>query len=385
MARYQENGVEVPESARVLLFSHRNLYDQEVWRAGYREFEQIIQEVDSVELLAPERASWFDFRKRNALRIGKYSPLILNPGVKPIRLSRYYDLLFVICEKPSELLNISAIEGRKDHCKTTICCLPEFFEKDLPFYKSASRVLATFDHVLFTTIGTDAFRPLLGDRMSFLPAGIDAIRFCPYPDPPQRFIDVLSIGRRADQTHQALLRKAKTDGILYVYDTIKDLGAYNVEEHRFQFSNLLKRSRYFIVNPGKINRPEETGGQSEFGQRYFEGLAPGAIMIGERPRNNREFDRLFDWPDAVIHVPYGSEGICEVIEELDRDPLRQERIRKRNILEALAKHDWAHRWEIVLQLAGLQPLIKLFERKQRLADLMKLLTCDPIHSRVQVS
>jgi hypothetical protein len=52
-------------------------------------------------------------------------------------------------------------------------------------------------------------------------------------------------------------------------------------------ANMEKRSRYVIVSPGKFHKPEETGGQSKFGCRYFGATAPGTIMIGMRPANNR--------------------------------------------------------------------------------------------------
>ena len=39
------------------------------------------------------------------------------------------------------------------------------------------------------------------------------------------------------------------------------------------------------------------------GNRFFEGAASGAIMVGERP-NNEEFERLFNWPEAVTQLPY---------------------------------------------------------------------------------
>jgi hypothetical protein len=368
--------------ARVLLFSHRNLYEPEVWRAGYRELESVIEEVDNVDVVAPRRAKWHYQRKRNALRFGKYTSLVLNPGVKNLRLKQEYDLLFIVCEKPSDLLSVNAIEKWREHCRTAICWMTEFYEKDIPQYKSVLKVLADFDHVLFTTVGTKEFKQLLKGKVSFLPAGIDTIKFCPYPHIPNRFIDVLSIGRRADPTHQALLRMAKNDGILYMYDTIKDLSAYNVEEHRWLLANLAKRSRYFIAYPGKIDRPIETGEQSEFGQRYFEGLAAGAVLLGDRPRNNKEFDGIFDWPEAVIQVPYASENIREIIRDFEKDPIRAEKMRTHNIVESLSKHDWTHRWETVLKLAGLHPSSKLLERKQRLATLMTIVKSQPLRSGV---
>ena len=76
---------------------------------------------------------------------------------------------------------------------------------------------------------------------------------------------------------------ARETGLFYLHDTIAGSQAINSKEHRALFAKLAKRSRYFIVNPGKIDEPELTGRQIEIGNRYFEGAASGAIMVGERP------------------------------------------------------------------------------------------------------
>lgn len=133
-------------------------------------------------------------------------------------------------------------------------------------------------------------------------------------------------------------------------------------------ANNAKRSRYFIVNPGLIDQPHLRGNQSEIGNRYFEGAGSGTIMIGEYP-TNEEFPRLFDWPDAVIHMPYDFDKIDSIINELDAQPQRQEEIRRNNVAHALTRHDWVYRWETVLATAGLQPLPGLLERKERLKTL----------------
>ena len=370
--------------ARILLLSHRNLYEQEAWRGACREFEEVIAEVDTVDVIAPKPTKWYRQRKRNAQRVGKYTTIGLNPGAEKVSLKKDYALLFTVCEKPSELLHIHAIKDWRERSRVAICWMTEFYEHEIPYHKSVMKALLCFDLVLFTFTRINAFKSLLGNRVAHMPLGIDAIKFCPHLQRPSRFIDVLSIGGRADKTHQALLRMAKDDGFLYVYDTIKDLAVYDVEEHRLQLSNLVKRSRYFIVNPGSIDEPEKTGGQLEFGSRYFEGLAAGALLLGERPGNNKEFDRIFNWSDAVIHVPYGSENIREVIRGLDNDVSRQEKLRNQNIAESLSKHDWVHRWEFVLNLGGLEPLSKLLVRKRRLADLLQTLRADPLQSHVHV-
>lgn len=383
--RNQLTGETVIGDGRILLLSHRNLYEPKAWRGPWRELEAVMAEVDTVDVISPRQGTWYRQRNRVAQHIGTYVPMGLNPGVETVSLKNDYDLFFTVCERTSELLHINAIKGWREHSRLAICWMAEFYEHDIPNYKSVLRTLSRFDFVLFAFTKIDAFKSILGHRVAHLPYGVDAIKFCPHPKRPSRFIDVLSIGGRADTTHQALLRMEKDDDILYVHDTMKGpLAVHDVEEHRLQLSNLVKRSRYFIVNPGSIDQPEKIGRQLEFGSRYFEGLAAGAILLGDRPRNNSEFDRIFNWSDAVIHVPYGSESIREVIHEIDKDLIRQERISTQNIAESLSKHDWVHRWESVLKLAGLQPLPKLLARKQRLAGLLQTLKSSQIRPDVRV-
>jgi hypothetical protein len=201
-----------------------------------------------------------------------------------------------------------------------------------------------------------------------MPPGVDTTLFCPYPGPPGRVVDVYSIGRRSNITHTSLLKMVAESGLLYIHDTIAGDQALKLMEHRALFANLAKRSRYFIVNPGLIDRPDIRGNQLEIGNRYFEGAASGAIMVGERP-NTEEFERLFGWPDAVFHLPYDSSSIDTIICELDRQPDRQDRIRRTNVMQALMHHDWAYRWEAVLKTVGLEPMPELLQRKERLKDL----------------
>jgi len=330
---------------------------------------RILQEVDSVEVLAPNPTNWYPHGKRVAMRLGEFVNFPLNPGIPTIKVEGKYDMFITVCERVSELLHMKSLKGLRDRCKTTVCWLPEFYVKDIPVYKSCVEVLSQFDYVIFMFVANEPFRTIIKGQGRYLPAGVDTLRFCPYPDPPTRSIDVLSIGRRAPAIHKALIRMAREDRKFYVYDTIDALEAYDVEEHRLMIANMAKRSRYFVVSPGKFDKPEETGGQSEFGYRYFEGAAPGTIMIGMRPANNKEFDKIFNWQDAVMEVPFTSDEIVSVIRELDKEPERQMRIRKTNITQCLLNHDWVYRWEALLSLVGMQPLPKLQSRKQALREL----------------
>jgi len=365
---------------RTLLFSHQNISEQMVWRCPSLEFQQVIQKVDSVELLAPKAKSWYREGKRVALRLGEFVNLPINPGVPEIVLSRDYEMFFTVCSSVSDLLHLTAVRGWRERCKIKVCWLIEFYAKDISIYKSCMGVLNEFDFVFFGCSGSEPLKKLTKGQAHFLPGAVDTLGFSPYPQPPKRSIDVLSIGRRAPIIHKSLLQMAKEDGKFYVYDTINALKAFDLNEHRSLLANMAKRSRYFIVSPGKFDKPEETGGQSEFGHRYFEAAAPGAIMIGMRCANNPEFDKIFNWEDAVIEVPFTSDAIIDVIRELDKQPERQMRIRQTNMLQALLHHDWVHRWESVLSMVGLPSLPELQERKaciRHLAEVVKNASTEP--------
>jgi len=357
---------------RILLFSHKNIVEPLVWRCPFQEFEKVVNEVDSVDVLAPARKSWYDNGKRVALRVGEFASLPLNPGVTKTTIDRDYDMFFTACDGPSDLLHLTALKGLRDRCKISVCWFVECYIREIPIYKSCMEILRQFDFVVFMFRENEPFQKIIKGRSQYLPAGIDTLRFCPYPNPPARSIDVLSIGRRAPVTHKALMRMAEEDGKFYVYDTINALRAHNLDEHRSMIANLAKRSRYFIVSPGKFDSLKQTGGQTEFGYRYFEAAAPGTIMIGMRAPNNKEFDRIFNWEDAVIEVPFTSDTIVDTIRELDKQPERQMRISQTNTLQCLLHHDWVYRWEAILNMVGMQPLPMLQARKRRLAELAEI-------------
>jgi len=222
--------------------------------------------------------------------------------------------------------------------------------------------------VLYYSQSVQALNERIGRPCVFVPPGVDTIRFCPYPEPPKRVVDVCSIGRRSETTHRSLLEMAANNGLFYLHDTIAGDQSINLKEHRALFANVVKRSRYFIVNPGLIDQPERRGNQIEIGNRYFEGSAAGTMLVGERPQN-AEFEKLFDWPDAMIHLPYGSSNIAAIFREFDECPERVDQMRRTNMVQALLRHDWVYRWESMLKAVGLEPMPELRQRKERLRTL----------------
>ncbi len=352
------------------MFSLRNIFPDPLFRCPLYEFEDIIREIDSVEMVAPECGKWFDARHSVAKTLAWRLPVCVNPGIekmnKLVKQGGAYELLFAVCGSPADLLFLNTVNDFRRWAKRSVCLLDEMWAKEIPSYRYFLKVLSNVDFVmLYYSQSVMAVSEFIGRPCFFLPPGVDALLFCPYPQTPRRVVDVYSIGRRGEVTHQVLLKMMRERGMFYIYDSIAGNRALNSQQHRLLLANTAKRSRYYLVNPGLIDRPDIRGNQIEIGNRYFEGAGAGAIMVGEEP-NNKAFGKLFDWEEAVIRVPYDSADIERVINELDAQPARQERMRRNNVINALMRHDWVYRWETVLNTVGLEPIAGLFERKERL-------------------
>jgi len=353
---------------RIVIFSQRNIFKKDLFRCAHYEFEDVICQIDSADLLAPI-CNPFGSRYGFAKEVAYHAPIVLNPGVPKTRPAAHYDLFLAVCGTPTDLLSVHAASSWRRASTTSVCLIDEFWIRHMDRSRQYLRMLEDFDFVLlYYSQSARALGERIRSKCLFLPPGIDTLRFCPYPDPPKRVVDVYSVGRRSSTTHRRLLKMAEDEGLFYLHDSIEGNQAISLAEHRPLFASVAKRSRYFIVNPALIDRPDIRGKQIEIGNRYFEGAASGAIMVGERP-DNGEFEKLFCWPDALIHLPYDSSGIDAIIRDLDSQPRRQEGIRRTNAAQALLRHDWVYRWQTILKAVGLEPMPELLQRRERLEKL----------------
>ena len=95
-------------------------------------------------------------------------------------------------------------------------------------YKCFFKILSRFDYVILNhSHSVNAVNEAVKGECFYLPPGVDAIIFCPYPNPPQRLIDVYSIGRRSEVIHQTLLKITQKNKIFYIYDSIKGDQVFN--------------------------------------------------------------------------------------------------------------------------------------------------------------
>jgi hypothetical protein len=258
----------------------------------------------------------------------------------------------------------------------------EIWSDMLPGY--LVELLSDFDHIFISCRNSveDVAR-MTGRPCTFLPLAADVLRFAPSSVDDARPIDVSYIGRRSQVTHRALVEHASRQKFFYFYDTVAASGSdmsnrtFRVdqpEEHRLLLASLLKRSRYFVANRSYVNRPEFTAGREEISPRFFEGAASGAVMIGVPPRSP-DFQTLFNWPDAVIPVPFDSPDIGRIIVELDSDPERLRTIRQNNVRNAAMKHDWLHRIQVVFDALDLPYTEKMRTRARRLEQIAN---CVPV-------
>lgn len=351
------------------------------FRCTLYEAQDVLAEVDAVDVIDLKPGTWFrrlqPLQKRLLWHDVSNRVALLNPGLRPIRLERPYDALVVVCQDWLDLLHLNAISGWQRQCGTTLCYVEELYARDLELYRHWLPALSRFDHVVLSMRGSvEAVARAIGKPCHHVPLGIDALRFSPYPDPPQRFIDVYSIGRRWPGVHDALLNYAARTGGFYMYDTIVDAAIASTnshQAHRKALAGLIKRSRYFVVGPAKHDTTSQTGGQQEIGYRYFEGAAAGAVMIGQAP-DSSSFRELFDWPDAVVPVRPDGSDVAKVLDSLRGRPDRLDRISRRNAREVLLRHDWVYRWMEILAIAGLEPTARMQARVAHLRERANLIT-----------
>jgi hypothetical protein len=342
------------------------------FQCGHLEAQDVLAECDDVDLICLEAEPGFP-RKQYWLRRLMYHDFskklaFLNPGVKPIRLTRDYDLLVVMCQTYWDFLYVNAIENWKDRCKRSICWIDELWAANLPYYRHWLPSLNRFDHVVVGMNGTVAgLSDALGRRCHYVPAGVDAIRFSPYPKPAPRVIDVYSVGRKWEGIHQALLAQSANGDLFYSYDTLQtgESQAVDHRQHRMLYASMAKRSRFFTVAPGKVTETQETQGQIEVGFRYYEGAAAGTIMIGQAPDCDH-FRAMFDWPNVVVPIKSDGSDVTKVLARLRADPHLMGEISRRNAVGSLLRHDWIYRWKSILELAGLPPSPRMAERQAHL-------------------
>ncbi len=361
-------------SSRILMLSQRQLKNS-LSDCGLYEFEDVICDIDAVDMFTPANAyenskEIYKWVKRFT-RSSQFANFV-RPDPNPLLLDREYELFYVILRQPHDVFSISSLKDWRKKSQKAVCHLIEIWDNHIEGYKPLLEFLKDFDHIfLGVASNIEKVAQITGRPCSYLPASVDAVKFCPYPFSPTRSIDVTNIGRRSTVTHQALVELAHQGKIHYLYDTVNNAKVPQPHEHRILLANQLKRSRYFIANRPMADRPDIRGNQAEIGYRFFEGAAAGTVMMGDYP-DTQMFNRYFDWQDAVIRIPFDVPKIADIIADLDAQPERLARIRRDNVVNSLLRHDWVYRWKQILEAVNLPITEEIFAREAYLQELAKM-------------
>ncbi len=364
---------------RICLMSLRTR-NTHVSRCSDYEFEDVITSVDDVDLFTVEQGITFSLRKRLINQSTRYISTFfsrVSPSYSRFYLEKEYDLFLTIFEDITDVLVVNSIRNWEQQCRLSVCWIDEIWLASLEINRRlCENILSKFDYIFTGCQGSvKRLQEIVKKPCYYMPPGVDMLKFVPKVPAPERDIDIYSMGRRPKILHQKLLALVESKGIVYIYDGLLNSGVYvrDYLEHRDNLRDSLKRSRYFLVFPSKFDVPKQTRGQVEFGFRFFEGAASGAVLIGDIP-DSEAFKKIFHWEDAVIPLPKNTDDLYQLLETLDKSVARVERIRENNIYQCLSYHDWVYRWRQILGYVGLEATPKLSEREQKLKELLEAYT-----------
>lgn len=372
---------------RILLLSLRQAQNF-IFNSCLYEFEDLVCQFDEVELLLapPQNMLLTKLITKTTQTITKNTRLgtLINPYHQSISLEQEYDLFFVIIDFPWNYYTLKFVNNWQKKCRKAVCYISEVWHNEIQKRQFALEFFRNFDHIfLGLNHSLEAVANITKCPCSYLPHGVDTLKFYPHTAYSQRSIDLCNLGRRSPITHKALLELAEKQDFFYWYEPlskIKELRFNYPKEHRTLIANLLKNSRYFIANYAKIDLTERTKKHQEIATRFFEGAAAGTVMLG-CPPNTKIFKQYFDWSNAVIPLPFDTTQIKDTIAQLDAQPELLAQISADNVANSLLKHDVVYRWQKILTTVGLKPTPAMVSRQaylQKLADKTAVSVLDTI-------
>lgn len=232
------------------------------------------------------------------------------------------------------------------------------------------RTFASLDHLFVSCRqAVDMISACYPVPVTYVPLAADVLRFGSLQS--SRPITVNGYGRQ-HPVHLAALADAfnhnRTDRALYYTSHLSAMHVGDLAGHRAFFWKMLSMSRialaYDIVRVGgKRSMPF-----SFVGQRWFESLAAGCVVVGYRPECD-EADELLNWPDATIECPEPVDEFLAFIDRLLADEDRLDAARRANVHHMASLHDWAYRGRQMAQVLGIRPEAAMDHRMASLSRL----------------
>lgn len=206
------------------------------------------------------------------------------------------------------------------------------------------RNLRKLERIFVPTAATlDDQAAFLRVPMTYVPIGVDALGFGSATQ--ERFIEVNGYGRQPPSISNYLadaLNVRGGAGLFHHTDHMRISLITDPIRHRRHFWRTLTRSKLALAYAPEAYDPGGRFDCSFVGQRWYESIAAGCVVVGKRPAAP-ECATLFDWPDALIDLPEQPEDAWIAVQDLLEQPTRLSRVSRRNYREAVLRHDWRHR------------------------------------------
>src|SRR4029078_8557660 len=144
------------------------------FEAANYEAEDVFMEADDVDLLPLEPGVGFRFREK-CVRSILWKDVTrrlasINPGLRPVRLRKDYELFFCRFQTLRDLLYVNAVKGWKDRGRTSVCWRDELYSADAVHSRNYLHILKRFDHVFVGFKGSvDSISKVIGRPCHFLP------------------------------------------------------------------------------------------------------------------------------------------------------------------------------------------------------------------------
>src|SRR5207244_13379555 len=160
-----------------------------VFRTWLYEAQDVLADGGDVDVIHLEPSKRFAVGEKVLKRLVYHDVsrtlVTLNPGVRSVRLAKYYELFLLVCPFVWDVWYANAIQGWRDHCRLSVCWINELWSSSVPQLQYWLPVLNGFDYVILDISGSGkALGDAIGRPCHEIQGGVDAIRFSRYPNPP---------------------------------------------------------------------------------------------------------------------------------------------------------------------------------------------------------
>ena len=229
-----------------------------------------------------------------------------------------------------------------------------------------------------------SFQLMHGVQTLYWPSHTDVLNFHSTND--YRPIDLLVVGRRDESLHTPIHRHFNdpTRDRIFLDFVTKTQGDISIE-HQFQLlmTTHARSTAAFCFEPSDRER---FSGRSPFLARWVHAWAAGCTVFGTRPIGAGAADQM-NWDESMFDLPIDPQDAIHVIEATLNDPIALRVRRKRNVIEALRRHDTRNRLRALFLALGLELPEKLeieLSRLSRKVTEMEKQLSDPIRTKQKV-